>query len=256
MNIRVGGDRMDALFERFRDVLQRTPLLASDSPLPRNLLLSEDDDVSVYYAPSGPLNLKAEVVLVGLTPSQQQARDAINAAGEALRNGLDADEAQRRAKAAAVFFAARREALANSLDAIDLGPRLGLQSCAALFDERQDLLHATSLLRYPVLADGASYAGSPHFFRCALLKRLIDHHFTPEALELGQALFVPLGPVVTEALQVLVTEGVIDEGQLLTGAPYPALTGTDAARRNSAGATVRSALRARMDWMQKIGRAS
>lgn len=249
---------MDGLFERFRDVLKGTPLLASDAPLSRELLLAEEDDVSVYYAPSGPLNLRAEVVLVGLTPSLQQARDAINAAGEALRQGLDAAEAQRRAKAAAVFFAAQREALADCLDAIELGPRLGLEDSAPLFTERQDLLHATSLLRYPVVVDGASYAGSPHFFRCALLKRLIDHHFTPEALEIGRALFVPLGPVVTEALQVLVTEGVIDEHNVLPGAPYPLVPGTEAEmrRRAMAGSTVRSALNARIDWMQKIGRAS
>lgn len=242
---------MDSLFERFADALRALEPLAAESPLPSSLLLAEDGPIQTFYAPFDPINLQARVVLVGLTPDPQQARDAINAAGRHLRAGMPASEAAMAAKAAASFFAARRAALTARLDELGLARDLGLDSCETLFAEHQDLIQVTSILRYPVLVAGAGYTGTPNPFRCAMLRRQFDRYFTREALELARALFVPLTPLVHQALQILVTDGVLDEQQVL-GGPLPEGGATPRSMR----ATARALLDARSQWKDPFGRTA
>lgn len=251
---------MDSLFERFADTLRAMEPLREDASLPAQLLLAEDGPLRVFYAPFDSVNLSAKVVLVSLTPDPQQARDAINAAGEHLRAGADDEEAAWRAKAAANFFAARRDELAKRLDLIGLNSELGLDSCEQLFTERQDLIHLTSMLRYPVMVEDKGYAGLPNAFRCAMLRRQFDRYFTREALELARAWFIPLDRAVAKALQILVTDGVLEERQVIDVVPASIEDVSGEHIRvpydvRSARATVHAAMSARLGRLRNLGRA-
>lgn len=46
-------------------------------------------------------------------------------------------------------------------------------------------------------------------------------HFSKEAAQLKNAIFVPLGPKVSEALAWMTAEGAIDGSRVLDGMPHP-----------------------------------
>ena len=87
----------------------------------------------------------------------------------------------------------------NALDAIGLPGLLGIQGSAQLFGERSDLVHYTSA----------------RFTRDEL------HWFAEEAAVLSDAVFVPLGPAVAEALESLKATGKLDPARVLAGLPHP-----------------------------------
>jgi hypothetical protein len=54
-----------------------------------------------------------------------------------------------------------------------------------------------------------------------LLKSLMLEHFANEAVQFKHALFIPLGPVVSDGLNWLAKEGVLRPHQILHGLPHP-----------------------------------
>lgn len=78
---------------------------------------------------------------------------------------------------------------------------LDFDSTARLFGDRVDLLHTTSTIPYPVFKGGKNYCGySPRMTRHPLVRRFIDECLRPEVAQFANALFVPNGPAVAEAL--------------------------------------------------------
>lgn len=105
------------------------------------------------------------------------------------------------------------------LDALCLGEVLGLTSSAELFGRRCDLLHSTSILRYPVFVRGKNYSGhSPEPRRHPYLNAAINEVFAPELDRLRGMLIVPLGRMVDEVVQELRWE---PENRYLAGFPHP-----------------------------------
>lgn len=209
-------------FEHYLDVLRHHEgRFSMGEPLPETLKIAESGRLSTFYAPFDSLNTRARVVLVGITPGLQQAVNALNAAKAAMQRGADDLEAITAAKATASFSGSMRGPLIEMLDHVGLHSALGLASCAALFDGRRELLHSTSILRYPVFYDGKNYSGSPNMLRAPFLRDALETQFSTEALALPEAVYIPLGPKVSDALQHLANKGVVGEGQLLSGIPHP-----------------------------------
>jgi hypothetical protein len=114
-----------------------------------------------------------------------------------------------------------RPNLVALLDHIGLHRWLGIASCDALFGSASDLVQTTSILRHPVFVAGKNYNGTPSMVGTRFLQQQIEAHFAEEAQTLDKAVFVPLGPKVSEGLNWLAERGVISVDRILHGLPHP-----------------------------------
>lgn len=187
------------------------------------LLMKRSGKLEMYYAPHNEyLNPTAKVIIIGLTPGFTQMRIAIQEAVIGLESGLSDEEVCRKAKEAARFAGSMRSTLIHMLDTLGLHQYLNLTSCDELFQEQQTNLHTTSLLRFPVFVEQKNYSGvhpkllsDPFLRECALLS------LGQELGILSQALIIPLGKTVEGMLQLLVSEGKLDQRRCLWGFPHP-----------------------------------
>jgi hypothetical protein len=206
-----------------RALPSHTPLTRDDVCRPQFRLHTETD-LEVYYAPFDHVNEHARIALVGITPGWTQMEQSFRAVRDALRANLDLGEAAQRAKRTA-SFAGIRATLTEWLDEIDVAKVLGINSAGLLFGEHgehQALLHATSVVRYPVFVRGGNYGGHrPRLLRHPVLRGFVDHVFATEIGRVREALVVPLGAAVEGALCSLIERGVLDGGRCLLGFPHP-----------------------------------
>ena len=209
---------MNQMLNRFRSTLLATSCTDSMSP---ELLISRSGKLATYYAPFEYVNTAARVVLVGITPGQFQAQKAIEQLCDGLRAGLSDAEALRQAKQVASFSGPMRTALVEMLDHVGLDKSLGLGSCSELFTSASHLVHYTSALRNPVLADGQNYTGNPAILRTPYLREMSNEWLGNEARQLPDALWIPLGKEPTAVLRDLAARGLIQNNSLLDGLPHP-----------------------------------
>lgn len=190
--------------------------------LPKELLIEEAGDLSVYYAPFDHVNLRARVVLCGITPGHQQASIALSEASRQLKKGTSSKQAMIAAKNTASFGGPMRTNLVSMLDYIGLHKNLDIESCHDLFGSKSDLVHYTSALRYPVFKSGNNYSGTPSMVTNSFLRKNIDKFLLPELTLLSPStVMIPLGPKVEEALRYAAQAGAICEQQILAGMPHP-----------------------------------
>ena len=147
-------------------------------------------------------------------------------AGCATLFGADAGLVQvsavlRAARLAGAFSGAIRPNFVALLDAIGVQRWLGIASCATLFDADAGLVQVSGILRHPIFVDGKNYSGSPPMARHGFLRELVLRWFAEEARLLPDALYVPMGGSVGEALDWLAAEGVIRSDRILHGLPHP-----------------------------------
>jgi hypothetical protein len=185
------------------------------------LLISRSSAMAAYYAPFDYVNSGAKIVIVGITPGRTQAANAIEALQSEFTRSKDWDKALKSAKVYASFSGPMRANLVAMLDFIGVNTLLWLQSTARLFEDRSDLAHFTSALRYPVFVDGKDYSGAPSMVANAWLRPMVERWFGAEAAALRNALFVPLGPKVEEALGHLVSRGILSADRVVAGLPHP-----------------------------------
>ncbi len=177
--------------------------------------------LDIAYAPFDYINLEARIVIVGITPGRQQMRNALLECRRQLLSGASTEQALAAAKVHASFSGPMRANLVSMLDDIGVARLLGLPTAAALWGAESNLVHFTSALRYPVFVDGKNYSGTPTMLRVPLLKDQLETWLGEEMRRLPNALFVPLGPKVGEALAYLAPRVGIAEEQVLTGLPHP-----------------------------------
>jgi hypothetical protein len=183
--------------------------------------MAEDGALSVYYAPFEWVNLQAKVVLVGITPGKTQAATALQEAQRALRSGAQPAEVLRRARASGAFSGAMRPNLVSLLNEVGLQHWLGLRTCNDLFESQAQLLQTASILQFPVYLNGANYNGTPDPTKHLLLQAMVLEYFARLCQQLPDAVFIPLGPVPTKALEWLSTLGVVSPTRVLAGLPHP-----------------------------------
>jgi hypothetical protein len=197
-------------------------LLTRDQLVSTDFLLASEGRLTVYWIPFERLNPTASVVIAGLTPGYGQMLAAFTAARDAVREGLDTEEILAQVARAASFAGAMRTNMVWMLDAIGLANALEINSTAELFGDHDDLVHATSALRYPVFVAGKNYGGSnPPVHRSPLLTSYVRDLLGPELMAVPQALIVSLGKAVGRCIGDLVTDGRMAEGRCLLGFPHP-----------------------------------
>jgi hypothetical protein len=185
------------------------------------LMLAAEGDLRVCYAPFEFINQEAHVVIVGITPGSTQMINALKEARRQLDLGASEEEVLKAAKATGAFSGSMRPNLTALLDAIGLQRWLGIRSCEELFGSAARLVQTTSVLRNPVFVRGENYNGSPGITRSPLLREQLENGFARDAAVLRNAVFIPLGDKVTEALHYLVARGLMRADSILDGLPHP-----------------------------------
>ncbi|QHP67617.1 hypothetical protein EI171_09335 [Bradyrhizobium sp. LCT2] len=195
--------------------------IAADVTLGGRLLLAKQHSLAISYAPFEYIQNGARIAIVGITPGAQQARNALTEFRRQLTSGADHATALGAAKTFASFSGPMRANLVAMLDHIGLAGWLGLASTAELWTLRSDLVHFTSAIRYPVFINGENYSGSPSMVTTPLLREALLQYLAEEVSALPDAVWVPLGPKVSEGLALLVKRGCLSADRLLIGLPHP-----------------------------------
>lgn len=142
----------------------------ADVTLGGRLLMGQSGVLSMSYAPFDHVEIGARLVLVGITPGAQQARNALVEARRKLIEGNDLASVLKAAKTFASFSGPMRTNLIKMLDMIGLNDWLEVSTTAEVWDRRHDLVHFTSALRYPVFVNGRNYSGSPSMISTPMLQ--------------------------------------------------------------------------------------
>lgn len=214
---------MEPLIDRFAPVIRNLSAaeLEGRGPLNGKLRLDQDGRVEVYYAPFEYINTRARVVIVGITPGRTQMLNALKEIRRKLDSGAQMQSALMSAKQSGAFSGAMRPNLVSLLDAIGLHRWLRIPSCSDLFGSAAHLVHTTSVLRNPVFIGGENYNGIPDMTKHPLLLAQLQKYFANDIKALPQAVFVPLGDKVADALSFLADQGLIDKSRILAGLPHP-----------------------------------
>lgn len=211
------------LFTRFAPVIRGLTQaeLAGAPSLREALAIAQSGDLQVCYAPFEFINSAARVVIVGITPGRQQMLNALNEARRQLDKGVDDLQVLMAAKSVGAFSGEIRSHLVNLLDYIGIHRWLDIASCSDLFGPAASLVQSASALRNPVFLKGKDYNGTPNMTRNFVLREQLLTYFAEDVRALPDAVFVPLGSKVTEALMFLADQGHLDKNRVLVGLPHP-----------------------------------
>jgi hypothetical protein len=206
---------------RIRRLPVKRPLTTADIFKPA-FRLEQHGRLEIYYAPMDWLRPTARIAIVGITPGQATALIAYQTAVAGLAAGHSPARLLNDVKAAAPFSGFRAQ-LVQWLEYLGVHRHLGLTSAQALWtDEGRRYFHSTSAVRYPVLADGKNYNGtSPTLAKHPLLTHYVDEVLGPELAAIPDALVVPLGVRVDEAIARLISAGALSASRCLVGFPHP-----------------------------------
>lgn len=209
-----------SIAQRFLPTVRGLNLRSPLDTWPESLCMQRSGPWATYYAPFDHVNERARLVLVGITPGLQQASNALTALQTGVGAGSQVTDALQAAKKFASFSGPMRSNLVALLDGIGVAGNLGLASTSELFAAREDLVHFTSVLRYPVTVDGKNYSGTPRVIGNTWLENQLDW-FESEVRTLPNAIYVPLGPTVTEVMESYIRRGLLNPRQVLAGLPHP-----------------------------------
>ena len=195
--------------------------LQADITLQGRLVLDRVGNLIVSYAPFEHIQRSVRLVIIGITPGAQQARNALLEARRQLLGRASHATVLAAAKVFASFSGPMRANLVAMLDHIGLNRWLGISTTAAVWSTSSNLVHFTSALRYPVYLNGKNYAGNPSMTATPALRDLLVRCLGEEARVLPEAVWIPLGPKAAEGVSWLVREGLLSSKQVLAGLPHP-----------------------------------
>ena len=184
-------------------------------------LIAKCGDIAMCYAPLAHMNFTSSVVLVGLTPGWSQMNIALMECIQRLQvsdlhSGMDVH----RGHIASYFAGRMRVNLVNMLDEIGLNGYLGIQSVSSLFAEDRRLMHATSILRYPVFNKSHNYTGhGPRPESNPLLAQVVDTLFLQEILCFHGCVIIPFGKIASSCVARI--SNLRECFQIVNGLPHP-----------------------------------
>jgi hypothetical protein len=213
-----------ALFARFAPRIAALPdgdrLTRADLVTP-DFLLEQDGRLAIYYAPFDYINPRAKIALIGITPGFRQMEISLRESRDALRRGLPIPAIVARVKYQASFAGPIRRFLISMLDGIGLPQALGIDTCAALYADRADLLHTSAVVRHPVFVNGQDWTGHTPPARSNPLRRYLTDVMLPELQAVPDALLISLGKCASDALAAHIATGALDPARCLIGLPHP-----------------------------------
>ncbi|WP_052947565.1 uracil-DNA glycosylase family protein [Aneurinibacillus tyrosinisolvens] len=190
--------------------------------LTEDFLLYKNNGLEIYYAPFDYTNETAKVVIVGITPGWNEMEISFRQVRAALSRGLSFEQACKLAKQQAAFVGSTRKNLCEMLDDLGLPAIFTIENSQSLFHDNIHLLDATSVIRYPVFIHSKNYTGhSPNLLKTPILRQFAVEIFSEEIKAIKDALIIPLGSLVTSALELLIEQGMVKKEQCLLGFPHP-----------------------------------
>ncbi|HWK22984.1 MAG TPA: hypothetical protein VNS08_08140 [Ureibacillus sp.] len=214
----------DSKFDQYKHLIQSLPSISKETLLSEQFLLECDEKkkVQLYYAPFEHVNNQAKVVIVGITPGYHQMERSFSTVLDAKNQLVNDNELLHHVKKQSSFEGSMRKNLVQMLDELGLHEFLGLSSTMDLFNEASQLVHTTSIIKYPVFYNGKNYNGStPILLKTELLKKYVTNCFATEMSQLDNPLIIPLGVNVSNALNYLVDNELLDSNAILAGFPHP-----------------------------------
>ncbi|MDR7241950.1 uracil-DNA glycosylase family protein [Priestia megaterium] len=192
--------------------------------LQKDFLIGQEHELTMYYSPHNDyINPDAHIVIAGITPGWFQMKTAFKQCIFSLSHHHSLEQVLYETKKAASFSGTMRVNLIEMLDRCGIPKAMDINSAAELFASQRDLLHTTSVLKYPVFYKGKNYTGhQPPIERSALLSRYAFEVFQHELNEMKNAcLIVPLGKAVENVLRKLLLEPSLSRHTYLFGFPHP-----------------------------------
>lgn len=193
----------------YQDVIMQLP----DHPWRREdllipeLLIEKENNLELYYAPYDYINFEAKVMIVGITPGFTQMSLSIQQAKEDLAAGIPFADIDRRAKAIASFAGSMRTHLIAMLNELELPSLLGIADSGELFGKYGELLHTTSVIRFPLFNKGTNYTGhQPKILSSGLTRRYALREFAEQLTAVPNAVIIPLGKSVSDVLRRIAEE--------------------------------------------------
>lgn len=178
--------------------------------------------IGIYYIPFDYINETAKVTIIGITPGWTQMEIAYRMANQYLHDGLSPEDVLKRVCDDASFAGSMRTNLVQMLDGIGLADALKIRTSDQLFGEHSNLAHTTSAIRYPVFINGENYSGSkPGILEHPVFRKYVIDVLSEELLSTSNALVIPLGKTVSEAVQLLIDMGKLEKERCLPGFPHP-----------------------------------
>jgi hypothetical protein len=175
-------------------------------------LINSDGNIKIYYAPFDYINSKAKIMIVGITPGFQQMLQSF----EVINDGKSLKEV----KDLSSFKGSMRTTLISYLDELKVNNILKIKSCESLFNTDSKLLHATSLVKYPVFDKGKNYSGA-NILKKKILLDFIEENFLKELRTLNKCIVVPLGNTVSSTIEYLNSKYNLKLSCFLHGFPHP-----------------------------------
>lgn len=212
------------MFENYIDKIIQLNRFEKEDILNKKFLLEKDEKINIYYAPHNEfVNKKAKIFVIGITPGWTQTQIAFKTANEGLVNNIEIIDILKKCKYNSRFSGSMRKNLIDMLDQIGLNKKFKLDSSSELFNEDNNLLHTTSLIKYPVFINGKNYNGhNPDILCNELLLKYIKKYFISEINELQNVVIIPLGKAVEEVLKYLIDNSIINNKYtILFGFPHP-----------------------------------
>ncbi|MEC2157748.1 hypothetical protein [Virgibacillus halodenitrificans] len=214
---------MSELFNQFLPKIKNLPcdrILNKSDILNEAFLLQEEKKLKMYYSPHNEyVNTAAKIVIVGITPGWQQTKTAYESVINNLSYLSNAD-LLRKAKIAASFSGTMRNNLIQMLDESGVADALNINHTSTLFSTNRDIIHTTSIIKYPVFYKDKNYTGhQPRIDQSGMLKHYVYTVF-PEELNFIReaALVIPLGKSVENTIHSIIFDS---KHTLLSGFPHP-----------------------------------
>jgi hypothetical protein len=212
------------LFARYEPAIRALP---KDRPLSEQdlagetFLLDADGRLEIYYAPMDWLRAEARVTVVGITPGRGTMLMAFQTVLDGLTRGRPVAEVMDDVKKQASFSGFRSQ-LVEWLAWLGIPAHLGVGTEGDVWQRMSPLIHPTSAVRYPVFIDGRNYSGrGPDLVKNHTLRRFLHDLLAPELAQIPDALVVPLGDKVSDALAILASDGLLNIERCLMGFPHP-----------------------------------
>ena len=211
------------MFLKYYNKIKSLSSFDKENILNEQFELYNKENMKIYYAPHNEtINNKARIFIVGITPGWTQTSIAYKTAHNGIINHLEPEVIKKECKKNSRFAGSMRKNLIEMLDELNLNKKLHMDSCSELFEEKDYLLHTTSIIPYPVFINNKNYTGSnPKIMDNEVLYSYVKKYFYKETDKLQNALIIPLGKVVEEILQQMIKENLIKEEQCLLGFPHP-----------------------------------
>ena len=214
-----------ALLDRYRDAIRR---LGPDAERHQETQISASGPHRVFYVPFEHVNVRARIVIVGITPGPNQIALSYASVRKLLAAGLPDDVVLAEAKREAAFGGpAMRPNLVRMLDAFGFASILDIADVEMLWGDAADLLHATSVVPHAAFVADKPFAGSfEDIMASTALRATFEDHFVPTlALLPPDAHFVALGRTPLAALDWCAARGYLRPDQVLGAFAHPSAAG-------------------------------